>query len=208
MTDVAAPVDPPADESSYIGDAAGLTCDVPGCGWAPNPAAPNGPALLGSHRSRAHGIAGRKRAGQKRAPRDKAPRSIKVDLGSGRPTTAKKDPAIEAVRKRAEGLAGMVAVGLLIAGAEADAGDVEAGKVRWAAAVANLAQYEDWLRKLGQGGETSDRMMAWIQLAVATGAIALPILLRHDAIPDQIARFLLMAVPSEPAAAADEPVAA
>jgi hypothetical protein len=110
-------------------------------------------------------------------------------------------------------MAGLVAVLLTVAGQPEDAQDIEAAKDAWAKAVRELGDHEAWLRKLGEGGETSDRAVAWLKFLIATLAMLLPILLRHGAIPANVAQFLSLAdgmVPAEPASPGpvDESVAA
>jgi hypothetical protein len=132
-----------------------------------------------------------RRRARRAAGRDTAPGSVRVDVnigkGGGR---SKKDPALEAVERRAANFAGLIAVGLFALGAPEDAADVERGREAWAATVGHLAEYEPWLKRLAAGGETSDRALAWIQFAIATGALLTPILLRHRVLPEPIHRIL------------------
>jgi hypothetical protein len=124
---------------------------------------------------------------------DRRPRSaarINVDL---RPPKPKADPLADqlaAVEQRVDQLLGMVAGWLTITGATQDASDIAAGKEAIAAATAELARYEAWLRKLAGGGEQVGRAMAWIGFIMAIMAVAVPILNRHGIIPDDLAQML------------------
>lgn len=197
-----------------VGDA--KCCPEEGCEWVPPPGDKRPLNLaLGRHRLLEHGIRGVGPAGsrkvnearapkakQAKAPRESSPRSIKVDLGQRR--AGKDDPVLAAVEARAKQAAGVVAAILLVAGQPDDARDIEAGREQWAATVRELAAYEPWLRKLGEGTEASGRMIAWTQFSLATAALLLPITIRHGVIPDSIARFLEMADVVDPAAAVDD----
>ena len=59
-----------------------------------------------------------------------------------------------------------------------------------AKAVRDLAEYEEWLRKLAAGGELTGRAMAWVNLALVLCAMLVPILLRHGALPENMAAML------------------
>jgi hypothetical protein len=201
----ASQVDPPEDPP----DGGEEMVDCPECGPIPLAGLPNGfntPARLALHRRRVHGVEGQSRKSVKaRRPQ----RATTVTVNMPKPATAKRDPVLEQVEQRAKFIANMTASLVLMIGQEADALDIAKGADPWAASVKNLAKYEDWLKALGQGGETPERVTAWVEFLMATGAMALPILLRHGAIPDAIAKVLTfsdMAPPSE--APADEPVAA
>lgn len=69
----------------------------------------------------------------------------------------------------------------------ADAIDVHTGAPAIAKATRNLAEHEDWLRKMLAGGEASARAMAWVGFAFTVGPIVVPILVRHKVIPEQLA---------------------
>lgn len=173
------------------------------------PAGANLGQRVGLHRKRTHGYvsprpykpkgrkvppaqprpAGRHYAGDR--PKDRPPTSIKVTVGGS--SGSKSDPVLAQVEQRAKQLAQGVAVGLLLLGQADDARDVQAGSEQWARSVRELAVYESWLKNLAAGGEASARAIAWLQFAMATMALSLPILLRHGAIPESIARFLSMA---------------
>lgn len=130
----------------------------------------------------------RPRAGSA-AQADRPPASVQINLpGPGKPKA--KDPALAAVEKRLASIAGIASVAVLLMGQPLDAADIERHRATWAAAGAELAAYEPWLRKLAAGGETSERFMAWLKFLAATGAMALPIILRHDVLPAPIANLL------------------
>ena len=144
----------------------------------------------------------------KRPKRDTAPPSINFNIG---PKAKGKDPALQAVEDRAKELVQLAAAITLIAGLQADALDLQRGSDAWAKTVRDLAEYEDWLKKLASGGETTGRAMAWVQFALATVALLMPILMRHEALPAGISKMASQAfavaeataeaVPDVPAAA-------
>jgi len=115
---------------------------------------------------------------------------VAVDVGVNKQQP--KDPALEAVRERAEQVASGVAVALYFLGAEADAADIERRKGTWALSVQALAVHEEWLRKLAQGGQGAERVQAWVGFVAATFMMAAPILGRHGALPPILARMLAM----------------
>lgn len=126
--------------------------------------------------------------GTKGAPRrDTPPASVNVNFP--KPTT-NKDPALAAVERRLLGMAGVVSMALLLFGQPLDAADIERARPTWAAAGAELAKYEPWLKKLAAGGESSDRMMAWLAFLGATFGMVTPVLLRHNALPAPVANLL------------------
>jgi hypothetical protein len=134
--------------------------------------------------------------------------TIRVDLG-GKPAKGGTDAELEAVRKRATQMAQTAAaVVLMTTRDETDAMAIAAGAERWGAAVAGVAEYEPWLRKLAAGGEASGRVLAWLQLTIATGGIVVPILAHHDLLPPQMVQLLASnimdtaGVPATPAEAA------
>ena len=129
---------------------------------------------------------------KKKPAGDKRPRSTRVNVDL-RPPKPKADPLADqlaAVEQRVNQLLGMVAGWLTITGATQDASDIAAGKEAIAAATAELARYEAWLRKLAGGGEQVGRAMAWIGFIMAIMAVAVPILNRHGIIPDDLAQML------------------
>ena len=144
-------------------------------------------AGLGSHVARKHGFnlpktpRNRKRA----APKDKAPASVTINLGGDKKT---KDPQLDAIQERARQLANLIAVLVLTAGQVDDANDIMQGSEAWAKAVRDLAVYEDWLRKLAAGGESSGRVLAWVTFVAATVGMLMPILLRHEVLPAKMAQ--------------------
>lgn len=134
----------------------------------------------------------RRKKAQRTGPNgDRAPHSVgDIHLNLNTPGPAKgskKDAEIARVRERAKQLAGIIAMLVDISGHEADAIDINNGADAWAGAVAQLAQYEDWLRRIAAGGEAGDRAMAWITLAMATIGMVLPILVRHEVLPAHLA---------------------
>jgi hypothetical protein len=157
-------------------------CDL--CPWV-NPS--NRPSALGSHKRGAHGISGEQRHKRRtERVRDPRPASISVNLPGGK--SDKSDPVLQAVEDRARSLVEILAAVVLMAGAPEDAVDIQNGAPQIAKAVRDLAQYEEWLRKLAAGGETSGRVMAWIGLVTTLAAVALPIMARHGALPGPIAQ--------------------
>ena len=164
-----------------------------------------------NHLRQTHGVTNEDAPPPRERPSNGAPKEgVKVDVNLGFAAKGKSsgDPALEAVRQRAEQVATVMAVGLFLIGQEADGADIERGKAQWALSVRDLAVHEEWLRKLCQGGEASERVMAWIKFAAATLGLTLPILLRHGAIPPTLARVFAMAegqLPTEPGPPADAP---
>jgi hypothetical protein len=192
-------------------DASATPGDCPdGCGWTYPAGSKNRKRDLGAHRKAKHGVTGQSAwaGGQRRGrkvPKDQAPPSVRVDIRTG-PSGAKGkgDPQLDAVERRAVQVANFVAMALFMAQQQADAADVKRGADTWAESVRALAVHEDWLRNLlgSEGGDASERFLAWLQFAVATGGLLLPILIRHGAIPEAMLAFLSMAdLPTPPAAA-------
>jgi hypothetical protein len=103
-----------------------------------------------------------------------------------RPTrgAAKADRDKQLVEDKARQFAQFAAAILLMVGQEADAKDVTARAGGWAEATGGLAPFEPWLVKLCSGGEASGRALAWLGFAVATAGMSLPVLLRHELIPE------------------------
>lgn len=125
--------------------------------------------------------------------KDKAPGSVNVNVNMPGPAKgSKKDAEIARVRERAKQAAGIIAMIVAASGHQDDAADIMTGSEAWAAAVGQLAQYEDWLRRIAAGGEAGDRAMAWLTLAFATVAMVLPILVRHQVLPEQLASMAAM----------------
>lgn len=123
--------------------------------------------------------------------KDRKPRSVssvKIDL---RPQhrTSNKDKELELVRERTEQLLGFVQVLLVSMGQADDAGDIGASKAAVADAAKELARYEDWLRKLAQGGDTTGRALAWLTMIGALVGMLVPILARHKVIPPEWAEM-------------------
>jgi hypothetical protein len=145
-------------------------------------------AGLGSHMAAKHGLkappAPRK---PRKPPKDKAPPSVTINLGGEKKG---KDPVLDTVEERARQLAGLCAMLVLTAGQAEDAGDIMKGSEAWAKAVRDLAVYEKWLRELASGGEATGRTIAWVTVIMATVGMVLPILLRHQVLPQRLASGL------------------
>jgi len=156
-------------------------CEEPGC------EEPRKNDKVNTRYCEEHSALRRKRpVGGTRPRSDKAPRSINVNLGQPKATT--KDKQLQAVEDRARQLVQIAAALVLLAGQVEDSADIAKGSEVWATSVRDLAQHEAWLRKIASGGEASARAVAWLQFVVASLAIALPILLRHGALPANIAK--------------------
>ncbi len=125
---------------------------------------------------------------------------VNVQIGASRPSTrgSTKDKQLAAVEARAEQLMTTMAAVVLLSGHQDDALSMQNGAKLWAQSVRGLAEYEEWLRKLAAGGDTSGRAMAWLQFLIATASIALPILINHGALPDNIASFAAQFIGSMP----------
>lgn len=132
-------------------------------------------------------------------PQDEGPSNVTFQFGNGKPpnkggkgtASAAELAAVEARAKQlTKGLAILVMMGPPDAARKADAADLLAHGDAFAAATRDLAVYEPWLRKLGAGGEASERGTAWVAFAVATGAMLTPILLRHEVIKGGMANVL------------------
>ncbi len=181
---------------------ASLACDQEGCEQTFDTA-----QQLGYHRWRAHGI--KKAAAPKRTKRDRPPATVKIQVGPEKATTAKSDAATKA---RIEQLVSMICGGLAMAGQAQDAADIMRGREQLALAVVELAKYEPWLRRLLAGGEATGRVMAWVTLGLTVLMMAIPILDRHGALPQELrpmALSLVGQVPTPPPAGdVSEPVAA
>ena len=128
-----------------------------------------------------------------------APR-VTVNVGGSPRRSGKLDDELARVEQQAAQLARLVAVVVMAAGQAQDAEDIIRGADPWAASVRGLAEHEAWIRKLAAGGESSARALAWLQFAIATGALVLPILVRHGAVPDHIAGLMGAVVPPDVAA--------
>lgn len=131
-------------------------------------------------------------------PEGVAPKiNIDLGLGSAKPSgkAARQADEIEAVKKRAASLAKMIATILMMAAGDnlvlqGDAMDLSTGADQWANAIGELAVHEAWLRKIATGGESGERAVAWMTAAIATAGLLLPILLRHDVLPKNLAAVL------------------
>lgn len=169
-----------------------IACGFPDCGVAMDTA-----AKIGAHRWNAHGIRGEKSKGKAKSSSgggsgDGLPPSVTLNLGGPAKATGKggaKEAELAAVEARAVQLMKTVAALLLMAKYTDDAMDVERGAVPIGQAVRELAVYEEWLRKLAAGGEMGGRMMAWVNLLLVVLAMAVPILVRHEVLPDNLAEI-------------------
>lgn len=118
------------------------------------------------------------------------PASVTVNIRPPASRVARAEKELAEVEARAHQLMQVAAALVLIIGHEGDAQDMANGAEQWAKAVRGLAEHEAWVRKLAAGGEASARTIAWIQFAVATGAILVPILIRHKALPKGVSQAL------------------
>jgi hypothetical protein len=154
-----------------------------------------------AHKPRPHGPSRKKR-------KDSAPRSVtnNINLGTPKSRSAKADKEMEAVRTRAKSAATAVCILLSMVGKDSDALHIMRGSDAWAQSVSQLSEHEEWIRKLAQGGESSERALAWLQFVLATGAIALPILIDHKVITGKLAELLagLATVAGEPIVVPDQ----
>lgn len=115
-----------------------------------------------------------------RPVRDKTAPTVNINMG---PKSKSKNTELDAVEDRARQLVQVAAALVLLAGQPEDAADIDKGAPALAKSLRELAEYEDWLRKLAQGGDTTGRAMAWVQFAVALIGMLMPILMRHGALP-------------------------
>lgn len=146
------------------------------------------PAKAGVHRWNAHKVRGSKKKGKAKAEgtsNDRVPPTIQFNLGGD--GKGGKDPALDQVEKRAQQFITTAASLCLLVGLREDAADLAHGSEEWAHAVREVAEYEEWLRKLAAGGETTGRAIAWFNLSLATAALAVGPLLRHGVLPAGLA---------------------
>lgn len=132
-----------------------------------------------------------------RKRRDRRPRgttNVNVNIGA---RATKKSAETEQMRERALWLANFISGLVLLLGQSEDSADIRQAAPAWAEAVTQLAEYESWLRKLLlSGGEQTDRAMAWVAVVSATVAMILPILLRHETLPPQVATMIRSFIPT------------
>ena len=114
------------------------------------------------------------------------PNTVTVNLGT-KPTPKGGEMAL--VEKRAAELMRTASALVLLMGNPGDANVMAEGSEPWAKTVADLSEYEPWIKRLAAGGETSGRLLAWIRLLMATGAIVVPIAIAHGALPDNLAQL-------------------
>ena len=124
--------------------------------------------------------------GRPRKNRDAPPTTVRIDLGS-RAKAGSSDLA--KVEERAGQLVNTLAAVVLLMGQPDDAVDLQRGADAWAGSVRELAEHEEWLRKLFTSAEDAGRMVAWLQFAMATGGLVMPILIRHGALPGNLAEL-------------------
>jgi hypothetical protein len=159
------------------------------CGVAPCMEHFETAAKAGVHRWNAHQVRGKKstkaREAAGGASGDRVPPSVTFNLGG--PGGGGKDATLDDVEKRARDLLTTISAFFLIAGLRDDAADLQKGSEPWAKAVRDLAEYEEWLRKMAAGGETSGRITAWINLLLVTVGLAAPVLVRHGMLPEGMA---------------------
>lgn len=181
---------PPADAKA---------CAFDGC---PEWFVPAGPGKTFQKYCPTHKPAPRAKATKK----DRPPRGVNVNVQVGG-TKKGKDAELDKVRERAEQLANFLAMLAGFAGQQGDAIDIRNASGAWADSVRELARHEEWLRKLAQGGETTERTLAWFGFLVSTAIMLLPILTRHKVIPENIAQMFGQTMGAEISVSA-EPVAA
>ena len=195
MTDAAPDLDalaeaaPPPAEPGVAGAPPVDICQAPGC---------SNPLPQPHHPMRKYCDLHQPAQSKQRKGGGGAPR-VTVNVGGAKRST-KMDDELARVEQQAAQLARLVAVVIHAAGQAEDAADIIRGADPWAASVRGLAEHEAWIRKLAAGGESSARALAWLQFAIATGALVLPILVRHGAVPDHIAGLMGAVVPPDVAA--------
>lgn len=130
--------------------------------------------------------------------RESAPRSINVNLNTGKSNFHKSQ--LDKVEAQAQQFAQIVAVALTVVGQSEDAGLLLTGGPAWAASVRGLAEYEEFVRKMFSGSDTSQRVIAWVGFAGATAAMLVPIASRHGWLPDNLASLAsqVMSVDGDP----------
>lgn len=131
-------------------------------------------------------------SGATKPPKDRKPGNLNINVTMPKPS-AKGDPVLEAVERRANSIVTFVAMGLYFAGQQEDAADITKGGPEWAKALAELSEYEPWIKKLAAGGEASERVMAWFKFAMATFGLMAPVLVRHDMLPEPLKNILNLA---------------
>jgi hypothetical protein len=129
--------------------------------------------------------------------KDAKPSGVQVNVQVG-PKAAGKSAELDQVKERAEWLLNMIALLTDMVGMSEDAADIRKGGAQWAESVKQLAAHEAWLRKLAQGGETSERALAWLMFITSTLTLLLPILLRHKVLPEQLAGVMATAMAEAP----------
>jgi hypothetical protein len=121
--------------------------------------------------------------------------------GAGEASAAELAAVEQRAKQLTKGLAILLLMGQPDDTRRADAADVLGGSDAFAAALRDLAVYEPMIRKLGAGGEVSERGMAWGAFGIALATIALPILMRHEVIKGGMATAVAALI-EQPAPAA------
>lgn len=137
-------------------------------------------------------------------PADEPPR-VAFEVGRSKGGKAKGEATaaeLDAVEARAKQLTKLAALIVMMGPPDelrkADANDLLMHSDSWASTVRELAVHEESIRKLmGAGGEMSERAAAWFAFSVATGAMALPILLRHEVIKGGMANAIRQVLASD-----------
>lgn len=152
----------------------------------------------GTHHFQRYCETHRRPAKVKKPKADRKPPSVNIGINIPKPATNRRDAELQTLEERAAALAKLIAALVAMMGQTDDALDIQRGAEMWAKSVRQLGVHEDWVRKLAAGGEASDRAMAWVGFVFATGSIALPILLRHEAIPAQLVSVIQAVAPQAP----------
>lgn len=158
-------------------DTLSYPCDQTGCDFSASL-----PMHLGLHKRNVHGIAG---TSAKKPRKDRKPRSVRgatVNINTApRPNRGQMDQA--KMEARARSLLSTIAGLVQMLGEAEDAEDIRRGREALAAATAQLAEYEPWLKKILTGGQISDRVLAWVAFTMALLSVVLPIADRHGLVP-------------------------
>lgn len=136
-----------------------------------------------------------KKAGPKKDRAPRSARTVKITMAP-RPNRAAADQA--KMEERVKGLLTTIAGLVQFLGEAEDAADIRRGRDTLAAATAQLAEYEPWLKKILSGGKASDRVMAWVAFVMALLTVAIPIADRHGLIPAQLKELVSGLTPPTP----------
>lgn len=172
-----------------------LVCDQEGCDFSTDSR-----QRFGLHRWQRHQI----RSTASKPKKDRRPRSagtVRIDMAP-KPNRAQMDRAKTEEKVKAL-LSTIVGVTRLM-GEETDAVIIASHRDAVAAALAQLAEYEPWLKKLLSGGQASDRALAWIAAIMAMAAMLIPIADHHGMIPEGLkAELAMMGFVPRPVTVAD-----